>query len=321
MLILSSNNMQQIYTMKDAIIASKQALLMHTTGKNTVPLRINIDIPRHNGQSLFMPAYSEQLNMTGIKAVSVFPNNLAQGKPSINGQMLLIDGTNGEVCAMLDGSYLTELRTGALQGAATDILARKDAKLALLIGSGGQAAAQIEALLNVRDLDEIKVYSRDFKQVQKFVCNMQEKFAHFRTKILAVSNCDDAVISADIITTATTSKTPVFNGDLVKAGTHINGIGAYTPTMQELPEIILQKANKIIFDTTEGVLAEAGDILMPIQKGIIQASDCNGELGEVILGSIKGREAEHEITLFKAVGSAIFDLVTANDIYLKALKN
>lgn len=319
MLTLSQTEIKQIYTMKDAIIASKEALLMYTTGNNSVPLRTNINIPKYNGQSLFMPAYSEQLNMSGIKIVSLFPNNLAQGKPSVLGQMLLIDGTNGEVCAMMDGTYLTELRTGALQGAATDILARKDAKSALLIGSGGQAAMQIEALLNVRDLDEIKVYGIDFNQVQEFVRKMQERFTQFRTQIIAVDNCDEAVQNTDIITTVTTSKKPVFNGNLVRPGTHINGIGAYTPEMQELPESIIHAADKIIFDTSDGVLAEAGDILIPIQKGILKASDCDGELGEVILGSIKGRENEQEITLFKAVGSAILDLVTANNIYLKAL--
>lgn len=321
MLTLSQTDIKQIFTMKEAILASKEALSMHTRGNSIVPLRTNINIPNYHGQSLFMPAYSEELNITGVKIVSFFPNNIKAGKPAVLGQMILIDGKDGEVCAMIDGTYLTQLRTGALQGAATDLLARKDAKCALLIGTGGQAATQLEALLNVRDLDEVRVYGIDYEQTQQFVFKMQEELTQFKTKIIVVSNCNQAVKDADIITTITSSKAPVFDGSLVQPGTHINGIGSYTPEMQELPESIIKVADKIVFDTREGVLAEAGDIIIPLQKGIINKTDFTGDLGEVILDKVKGRETNSEITIFKAVGTAVLDLVTAFKIYTKALNH
>ncbi|WP_088549931.1 ornithine cyclodeaminase family protein [Paenibacillus aquistagni] len=321
MLILTKQHIEQVFTMKDAIEADKEALRLYTEGKCEVPLRVNIDIPKQQGQSLFMPAYVEGLDATGVKIVSVFPNNIKQGKPSVPAQMILLDGKTGEVCAIMDGTYLTQLRTGAVQGAATDILARADSKIAVLFGTGGQASAQLEAMLNVRDLEEVRVFDLDYERAKSFAAQMQQQFASFKTRIVAVEDGDAAIVDADIITAVTTSKRPVFNGNLVKKGTHINGVGAYTPQMQELPEIIVQRADKVVFDTTEGVLAEAGDVIIPMDKGIVSKQDFTGELGQVILGQAKGRENDEEITLFKTVGTAVLDVVTAQLIYEKAMQH
>ena len=149
---------------------------------------------------------------------------------------------------------------------------------------------------------------------------MQKKFAHYTTKIIAIKDSHPAINEADIITAITNSKTPVFDGKAVKPGAHINGMGAYTPAMQELPDSILQAADKILFDTKEGVLAEAGDFLIPLKQGIVREQDFTGELGEVILGKVKGRETDEEITLFKSVGTAVLDLVVAVKLYEKALQ-
>lgn len=321
MLILTKQHIEQVFTMKDAIEADKEALRLYTEGKCEVPLRVNIDIPKQQGQSLFMPAYVEGLDATGVKIVSVFPNNIKQGKPSVPAQMILLDGKTGEVCAIMDGTYLTQLRTGAVQGAATDILARADSKIAVLFGTGGQASGQLEAMLNVRDLEEVRVFDLDYERAKSFAAQMQQQFASFKTRIVAVEDGDAAIVDADIITAVTTSKRPVFNGNLVKKGTHINGVGAYTPQMQELPEIIVQRADKVVFDTTEGVLAEAGDVIIPMDKGIVSKQDFAGELGQVILGQAKGRENDEEITLFKTVGTAVLDVVTAQLIYEKAMQH
>lgn len=320
MLILTKADIKKVFTMKDAIEADKEALRMYSAGKSVVPLRVNIDIPKEQGQSLFMPAYVEDIEATGIKIVSVYPKNIEKGKPSVPAQMVLLDGETGEVCAIMDGTYLTQLRTGAVQGAATDILARKDAKIAVLFGTGGQAGTQLEAMLNVRNLDEVRVFDINFERAQEFAQMMQEEFAHFNTKIVAVKDGNEAVKDADIITSVTTSKRPVFDGTLVKKGVHVNGVGAYTPEMQELPETIIQQADKVFFDTKEGVLAEAGDFIIPIEKGMISDKDFEGELGEIILGEVNGRETAEEITLFKTVGTAVLDVVTAHKIYQKALE-
>lgn len=319
MLVLTKDDIKKVLSMKEAIQVSREALRLYSSGKSTVPLRVNINIPKEQGQCLFMPAYIDDLNIAGIKIISVFPKNILLNKPSIPAKMLLIDGLTGEVCAIMDGTYLTQLRTGALQGIATDIFARPDAKKAVLIGTGGQARTQLEAMLTIRDLEEISVFDINFDKAQSFANQMQNEFHQYKTKIVAITNCDKAVKDADIITTITTSKKPVFDGLSVKKGTHINGIGAFTPEMQELPESIIKSADKIIFDTKQGVLAEAGDIITPMKSGLVSETDFDGELGEVILGQIKGRETEQEITLFKAVGSAVLDVVTAHTIYQKAL--
>jgi len=319
MLVLSKEDIKKVFTMKEALQSSREALRMHSQGKSIVPLRINIGVQKAQGQSLFMPAYVEEQNALGIKIVSIFPENIERGKPSTLGKMILLDNQTGDVCCIIDGTYLTQLRTGALQGVATDILARKNAKIAVLFGTGGQAATQLEAMLHVRDLEEIKVIGTNFARTELFVATMKKEFSKFNTKISAISDADCSIKEADIITTITTSNKPVFNGTLVKKGAHINGIGAYTPQMQELPEILVQGADKIVFDTKDGVLAEAGDILIPLQAGLITNADFQGELGEIILGHVKGRETEQEITIFKAVGTAVIDVIMARKIYEKAL--
>ncbi|KTD58886.1 ornithine cyclodeaminase family protein [Legionella shakespearei] len=319
MLLLNQSDIKKIMPMTQAIAACKEALALYSRGEAIVPLRLNIDLPKQNAQSLFMPAYIPSLDTLGIKIVSVFPQNAVLGKATVPSQMILMDGKTGEVCALIDGTYLTQLRTGALQGAATDLLARKEAKTAVLFGTGGQAQTQLEALLSVRALEEIQVFGTNPIKTQQFVIQMQEEFTRFNTRILAGGDADKAIERADIITAITNSKKPVFDGLKVKNGTHINGMGAYTPEMQELSESIIQKANKIFFDTTEGVLAEAGDILIPLQSGSIDHSHFSGELGQVISGLIQGRENEQEITVFKSVGSAVLDLVTASMIYQTAL--
>lgn len=321
MLMLTKQDIKKIFSMKDAIEADKEALRIYSEGKSTVPLRANIDIPKEQGQSLFMPAYVEELDAIGIKIVSVFPNNIELGKPSVPAKMVLMNGKTGEVLAMMDGTYLTQLRTGAVQGAATDILARKDAKIGALYGTGGQASGQLEAMINVRKLEVVKVFDIDFERANKFAAQMQEELAHYFTKIIAVEDSNEALKDADIITAVTTSNKPVFDGTLVKKGAHVNGVGAYTPEMQELPESIVVNADKIFFDTTEGVLAEAGDLIIPLEKGLVSKNDFDGELGKVILGEVKGRETDEEITLFKTVGTAVLDVVTAHKIYQKALKH
>ncbi len=236
-----------------------------------------------------MPAYIEDLEAVGVKIISIFPGNPQLGKPSAPAQMVLLDGRTGEVTAIINGTYLTQLRTGAVQGATTEALARKDAKVAALIGTGGQAATQLEAMLCVRDLKEVRVVGRDFEKTKAFAREMQGQLAAYNADIVPVERSEQAVDGADIITTVTTSRVPTFDGELVKEGAHVNGIGTYTPDARELDEAIITRADGIFFDTKEGVLEEAGDIIIPLKRGIISEKDFNGELGRVITGKIPGK--------------------------------
>lgn len=315
MLILSANDIQHVYSMKDAIEADKQALKIYTQGDSEVPLRINFDMQK--GQSLFMPAHIKGKDIVGIKIVSVFPDNPKLGKPSVPAQVMMLDPLTGEVCAILDGTFVTQLRTGAVQGAATDLLARKNARRAVLIGTGGQAVSQLEAMLTVRDLTDVAIYDIDEQKAKQFTEAMKKHFSHFSANLYFSQNFDEDIGQADIITSVTTSKVVTFNGDIVKPGTHINGVGAYTPDMHEIPSNIVEKADIRVLDTKEGVFAEAGDIIDPINQKRVSKNDFF-ELGELVTDSQKCRQNDEQITLFKTVGTAVLDVYVGYDIYLKA---
>ncbi|MCO6548333.1 MAG: hypothetical protein J6583_11235 [Gilliamella sp.] len=315
MLILTANDIERFYTMKDAIAADKQALKIYSQGNSDVPLRINFDMQK--GQSLFMPAHIKGSDIVGIKIVSVFPDNPKLGKPSVPAQVLMLDPQTGEVCAMLDGTFVTQLRTGAVQGAATDLLARKNASRAVLIGTGGQAVSQLEAMLTVRSLTDVAIFDIDTQKAEQFTEEMKYRFAHFSTNLYFSKNLDDDISQADIITSVTTSKVVTFNGEKVKPGTHVNGVGAYTPEMHEIPECVVEKANIRVVDTKEGVFAEAGDIIDPIKQQLVSEDDFL-ELGDLVIDPTQCRLNDQQVTLFKTVGTAVLDVYIGYDIYLKA---
>ena len=323
MLILTKSDIQRCFSMKDAILAAKEAVRLYSSGDATVPLRTNLDVADYRGQSLYMPAVTRgKQNALGVKIVSVYPENIEKGLPSVPATMVALDPETGIVSAILDGTYLTQLRTAAIQGAGTEELANLDAKIGGLIGTGGQGYQQAIAMMTARDLEELRVFDIDFKRAQAFAKELSKDVADlFATKIYAVETAKEAVTDADVITTVTTSKVNTFDAADVKAGAHVNGIGAYTPEMLELPAELLVKADAVVFDTNDGVLAEAGDILEPIKQGLLTKEDYTGELGDLLLGKIQGRQHPEDITVFKSVGSAVLDIVTAQMIVEKALQN
>lgn len=320
MLLLSKNDIVSVFSMRNAIDSDKTAFKLYSQNKSVVPLRTNIDIPKFSGQSLYMPAYVESIDSIGIKIVSVFPKNVDMGIPSVPAKMILLDGKTGDVCCIMDGTYLTQLRTGAGSGAATDVLAINDAQNGALIGTGGQAECQLEAMLTVRNLKSVKVFDMNLERAQEFCLEMSQKFAKFGTEISYAKTTREAIENADIITTVTTSKMPVIDGQYVKKGAHINAVGSYTPLMQEIDEYTIKNADKVFVDSKDAVLSESGDLIIPINKGTIDKSRINGEIGEVLSGKIEGRKNDNEITIYKTVGIAVMDVVTAYDIYNCALK-
>ena len=315
-LILKESDISSMITMSDIIEADKEALSIYSSQKSNIPLRSNLDIPEYKGQCLFMNGYAAPAKALGVKIVSVYPENINKNLTSVPATMVLVDAETGMVNSLLDGTYLTRLRTGAISGLATDILARKDSKIFALFGTGGQAITQLEAVLTVRKIEEVRVFDVFKDRAQEFAKKMTEKFGKkFNVKIIAAESSDKAVENADIITTVTTSKKPVFDANKIKKNVHINGVGSYTPEMQEIPGDVLVKANKIFVDTRDGAINESGDLIKPIQSGLIKKEKINGELGEVINGLMKGRENDDEMTFFKTTGSAVLDLVAAQKIY------
>ena len=315
-LILKESDISSMITMKDIIEADKEALSIYSSQKSNIPLRSNLNVPEFNGQCLFMNGYAAPAKALGVKIVSVYPDNINKNIPSVPATMVLVNAETGMVNSLIDGTYLTRLRTGAISGLATDILARKDSKIFALFGTGGQAVTQLEAVLTVRNIEEVRVFDVFKERAKDFAKKMSDKFSKkFNVKIIAAESSDAAIDNADIITTVTTSKKPVFDANKVKKNAHINGVGSYTPEMQEIPGDILVKANKIFVDTRDGAINESGDLINPIKDGLIQKEKINGELGEVINGVIKGRENDDEMTFFKTTGSAVLDLVAAQKIY------
>lgn len=320
MLLLSREDIKKVFTIKDAIEADKYAFTLVVDGKCEAPLRTNIQAPKYDGCFLFMPAYVSEMDTASLKIINIFPHNIDQGKPSSPAQVLLIDGTTGIVTAVLDGTYVTQLRTGAASGAAFDVLAKKDCKIGALIGTGGQAATQLEAMIAVRDLEEVRVFDLNLERTKEFATRMQEELKDYGTKIIPVNSSDEAVDNADLVITVTPSSKPVFDASKIKAGATISCVGAYQPHMQEMDPAILTRASKLYFDSEEAVLSESGDILIPLEDGTITKDDFTGDLGQVIKGELVGRENDEEIIVFETVGVATQDLVAARRIYDKAVE-
>lgn len=318
MLLLSPTDIRHVFSMKDAIEADKLAFRLFSDGKTDVPLRTQIVSEKQNGTFLFMPAYAPDLDAAALKIINIFPNNIDKGLSSAPAQVLLVDGKTGYVNALLDGATVTQLRTGAASGVALDVLGRKDAKRGALIGTGGQAAAQLEAMLCVRELETVFVYDKNSERTRAFAEKMDQDLKRYGTKILPAETSDEAISEADLIITVTPATSPVFDGSKVKAGATVSCVGSYQPHMQEMDPVILERSAKIYFDSQEAVLSEAGDILIPLEEGRITKKDFTGDIGDVLAGNIVGREQADEIIVFKTVGIGAQDLVTAQKIYERA---
>lgn len=319
-LVLKNHEMKEVLSMPEAIQADKDALSLYSKGKVTIPLRTNLDIPEQEGQSLYMPGYAADASALGVKIVSVYPGNIKKGLTSVPATMVLVDTETGQVSSIMDGTYLTQLRTGAVAGAATDELARKDSSVFTLIGTGGQAETQLEAVLAIRPIKQVYVSDLDMERAKEFADKMTFLYGEkYNTIIEAAPSLEEAVRQSDVITSVTTSPVKTFKGSWVKPGAHINGVGSYTPKMAEIDAVILKNAGKIYCDTKDA-LVESGDFTQAIEKGLFNSDGVTGELGDLINGKTPGRESEEEITFFKSTGNAVLDIVTAQRIYEAAKK-
>jgi alanine dehydrogenase len=304
-LLLSAADIPAALPMPDAIDAMKVAYSSLAMGLAASPPRMALDVAAVSGSMLLMGAHVPGEGL-GAKIVSVFPRNPELGRPVVTGIVVLLDGTTGEPIALLDGTALTAWRTGAATGAATDLLARPDARTAALFGCGAQARTQVLAIDAVRRLETIRVCSRTRQRVEPFIAEMQPRL---RARLEGAASPREAVTEADLICTATTSATPVFDGRDLRPGTHINAIGSFTPQMQEV-DVATIAAARIFVDSREAALEEAGDLLKAAAAGGTRPADWT-LLGEVITGVKRGRSSAHEITYFKSVGLAVQDVTAA----------
>ncbi len=315
--ILTAADINAALPMVDAIALMKAAFSQFSAGDAEVPLRSRILVEKQQGATLFMPAFLKKTEDLAVKIVSVFPQNSRVNLDTIHAAVIVLDPQTGQPQALLEGSSLTAIRTGAATGAATDLLARKDAATVAIFGSGAQARTQLEAVCTVRPIKHVFVFSLDEPGAQAF-CEEMSQVPHIPDKLEIAPSPIDAIRNADIICAATTSSTPIFPGDLVNPGTHVNAIGSFTPEMQEIDSALLLKA-RIIVDSREAVLAESGDLIIPIQQGLLDENDIYAELGEIVAGSCPGRTSEDQITVFKSVGIAIQDAMASSRALERAL--
>ncbi len=312
-LFISSDEILQLVSMKDMIESIKNAFMQLSAGTAIVPQRIHTEIPEDNTTALFMPSYLPGQKQIGMKVVSIANNNPDRNLPLIHALMTVFDSMTGLPLAVMDGGTITSIRTGAASGAATDLLARTDAKVAAIIGAGVQARTQLEAICSVRDIKKAYIFDTSEEVKTCFIREMKKRL----TVDILPGNDSRLISRADIICTTTTSKIPVFDDKYIKDGTHINGVGSYKPEMQEIPEETVKRA-KVIVDSKQNCLAEAGDIVIPIERGTIGPSHIYAEIGHILSGELPGRGNDSEVTIFKSVGNAVQDLAAAGLILSKA---
>ncbi len=317
MLLLNKEDIRNVFSMKDAIETDKECYKLFSEGKFDVPLRAVIS--GSHGNFLFMPAYCEDMSAAGLKIVNIMPGNTAKGLPASIGQVLLIDGETGVVKALMDGTYVTALRTAAASGAAFDLFGLKDACVGAMIGTGSQAMCQLEAMLSARPLKEVRVAARNFDKTKAFVEKARAELASYGAEIIASEDANEAVAGADLVILVTVSGTPVCSAEYFKPGCTVSAVGAYTYDMQELDPAVFSMGPKIYFDSEEAVLSESGDILRPLDEGTLTKDQFTGDIGNYLLGKIPGRESDEEIIVFENVGMGALDLLTAAKIYDKAV--
>jgi alanine dehydrogenase len=315
--ILSRDEVAQAVSMAEAIETVKRAFIQFSAGKAEMPLRTHVPVKNQKAVTLIMPAYLAESGALGAKIVSVFPNNKRKKLPTIHALVVVVDAKTGRPLAVMDGTYLTALRTGAASGLASDLLARKDACTAAIFGAGTQSRTQLEAICTVRNIEKVCVYDIVPKMARDYAKEMKTYGSPVQADIFVAKSPKQAVQEADIICTATTSFKPVFNDSDLKSGVHINGVGSYTPEMHEIPARTVIRS-KVVVDSRQACLAEAGDLIISISGGIISDKHIHGEIGEVAAGKILGRESEGELTFFKSVGLAVQDVAVAELILRRA---
>lgn len=324
MRILSRHDVEAALSMTDAIQAVELGFRRLAQGQVTMPQRAVTAVTPHNGLHLSMPAFvaagdsdKSDSGILTIKIVSVYAENpMRHQLPAIQGVLILHDAATGQPLALMDAEYLTALRTGAGGGVAAGILARPNAETVTLFGAGAQAAPQLAAVCAVRPIRRAYLLTRTGSKDAEFCAHIRKTLD---IEIIPTRDVRAAVEAADIICTATNATTPIFDGRWLQPGVHINAVGAYTRSMRELDAITIQRS-RVYVDHHPAAQSEAGDILLAIEEGLISYDHVVGDLGSLLIGKVPARTNDEEITLFKSVGLAVQDAVTAARVYTRALE-
>ncbi len=323
-LLLTRSDIETALPMAECIASQEAAFREHGQGTAHIPHRLSLPVASQDGFYIAMPAHLEQMPLgestqsgaMAVKVLTFYPDNPARlGRPGITATVLLHNPNTGALLAIMEGSSITGLRTAAGSGVATKYLARPEAAVVGILGSGVQAESHLAAMCAVRPIQAAWVYSRDRDRRSEFAERMAERFG---IEVRPVSTARAAVEGADIVITATTAREPVVEGDWFAPGTHINCVGSGLPDRRELDDQTILRCAKIIVDTHASAGAEAGDLLIPISRGVISQTAIQGDLGDLLAGRCAGRTDDAEITLFKSVGVALQDVGAAAWAYRQA---
>lgn len=311
--LLTEKDVRAVLSMDDLIAAMETALDRFSGGAVRQPLRTVVEAGPHGFYGV-MPAFINEPAALGTKLVSVFHSNAARGLPSHLATIVLVDPETGELQAVMDGRYITEARTAAVSAASARHLARPDARVLAVLGSGVQARSHLDALTRVRTFDEIRVWGRHAGRVMAL---LNDAPPHARARLVAAESPEAAADQADVIALVTASREPVLRRTSVKNGAHICAVGACRPDQREMETALVRDA-RVFVDSRAGALAEAGDLVIPIQEGAIDAAHVAGELGDVFGGRTEGRRTAEEITIFKSLGMAVEDVAAAHLAFERA---
>lgn len=313
MLLLSDDEISRLLSMGETMDAVEKAFGEFAKGSVKMPARSTIMLDKYNGSISFMPSYLQESSALATKIISIYPRNPEKGLPTTVAWIVVNDPETGMIEALLDGTYLTAMRTGAVTGVAARYLAPKDSRVAAVIGCGVQGKTQAWAVSEACELETIRLFDLSDERMRRFAEEMGPKLG---VDIVPSSSGAEAVADADVVVTATTSKNPVIRREWLGERVHVSAIGAFYPDWRELDTATVSEA-KVVVDSREAIMEEAGDILIPISEGAITEDHIYAELGELVLGKKEGRTPEDGLTVFKSVGLAIQDSSVANLVMKK----
>lgn len=313
-LTISQAEVKRLLPMPECVEAMREAFLALEAGSILQPLRSVSKLPGGNVLA-FMPSYDSAAGDFAAKAISVFPGNHGSGVDAHQGVVLLFEAERGSLVSIIDATAITGIRTAAVSAVATAALARPDAARLGLLGAGTQAKAHIDAMQAVRPISDVAVWSPFPDEAARFAERESERTG---LPVRAAAEAEEAVCGRDIVCAATPAKEPILRGNWLSPGTHVNAIGACTAAARELDTEAV-KRSRLYVDRMESALAEAGDVVIPLNEGAIGSDHILGELGALLAGKLQGRTEPADITLFKAVGLAMQDLAAARRVYRNAI--
>ncbi|MGH7855651.1 MAG: ornithine cyclodeaminase family protein [Candidatus Binatia bacterium] len=314
MLVLSEKQVQSLIDIDELISTLEKAHIQYSTGMAVMPVRLVVPLPQIQGRITSMPGFLNEDKALGMKVITYFQENPKRNLPAILGTIMLFSAETGKLIAVMDGSYVTAIRTACASAMATKALANTQTPVLGILGAGVQARAHIQALTHVKKIERIKIYSPSGSSAAGIKKDIEPAM---KISIEVAGSAEDTVRDADLLVTGSTAKEPIVKSDWLKAGVHINAVGSHRPDYREIDGSTMARA-KVVVDSREAIMAECGDILLAINEKSINENHIHAEIGEVLAGTKIGRSSASEVTLYKSVGIAIQDVATAQLVYRKA---